>query len=418
VWYIFLHFFEREVNLSPHRTLSLKVLGIAQSEQEDTYLCVFVVVPPLLLSSLSRGQEVFTIMPSWLVLVSALLVIFLSCWQHQYQIEWREILTQVLHHDNLCVVAIPLSDLKLPLSEEVSSRRFNRKLNKLAEEEDWYGRDWLRLLVDTGIYFEDECPNTLDNPDDFLQLETCMLKARRKEWEFIQGIEAMKALGKFNNASTALGIGSGHESVVFYLARHLGHVTASDLYNGGGWNTREGDPSMLGAPELFSPFGYPEERLTVVHMDGLDILYPDAHFDIVFSFSSIEHFYTITPYGFLKAATRSIQEMARVVRPSGVVTIATEVIVNGIGHYDWIAGILPMRNFFFPEEILEYIVKPAASAGLRLVEPIDWSLSEETLRHSVPLGRCRQDFPHVLLRDRGVVWTSISIAFQKDKDDV
>jgi SAM-dependent methyltransferase len=353
-------------------------------------------------------------MSYWLlVIVTASLAALLSC-QYQYQIAWSEILKQLVDHDTECVLAIPFSDLRLPPPSSGGSSHFNRKLNKLAEEEDWHGHEWLTFLVDTGIYFEGECPNTLDTTDDVVQLETCMLKARRKEWEFIQGIEAMKALGKFNNESTALGIGCGHESIVFYLAIHLQHVTASDLYKGGGWNSREGDPAMLGAPEFFSPFEYPEERLTVLHMDGLHILFPDSHFDILFSFSSIEHFYTVAPYGFLRAATRSIQEMARVVKPSGVVTIATEVIVNGIGHYDWIAGILPMRNFFFPHEILEYIVKPAALVGLHLVEPIDWAVSNETLQHSVPLGRCRHDFPHVLLRDRGVVWTSISLAFQKE----
>ena len=338
-------------------------------------------------------------------------IVILMSWH--YQIEWREIALQLVDRDTECVIAIPFIDLRLPPPPPPSVRDIHRKLNKLAEEEDWHGRDWMTFLVETGIYFEGECPNTLDTADDWVQFETCMLKARRKEWEFIQGIEAMKVLGKFNNESTALGIGCGHESVVFYLAIHLQHVTATDLYSGGGWNTREGDPAMLGAPEFFSPFEYPEERLTVAHMDGLNLLYPDAHFDIVFSFSSIEHFYTFSSHGFLKAATRSIEEMARVTKPNGVVTIATEVILNGVGHYDWISGMIPMRNFFFPDEIMKYIVVPARAAGLHLVEPIDWTLSNITLLHSVPLGRCRYDFPHVLLRDRGVVWTSISLAFQK-----
>ena len=357
---------------------------------------------------------VSSLLNTTLFLVS--LLILAIAWQlHHHDIAVVEILEQLIDYDTQCVVAIPREELRLPLHEgdPTSATRFDRKLNKIAEEEDWHGRNWLTYLVDTGIYFQDECPHTLESVEDWVQFDTCMLKARRKEWEFIQGIEAMKALSKFNNESVALGVGCGHESVVFYLAIHLQHVIASDLYEGGGWNSREGDPAMLGAPEFFSPFEYPEERLSVVHMDGLNLEYPDNHFDIVFSFSSIEHFYTVEPYGFLKAATRSILEMARVTKSTGVVTIATEVILNGVGHYDWIAGVIPMRNFFFPEEIVEYLVKPAAEVGLNLVEPIDWTISNKTLLHSLPLGRCRHDFPHVVLRDRGVLWTSISLAFQK-----
>ena len=346
----------------------------------------------------------------FIVVFGATLVALLS-WQ--LEISWSEIVNQLLFRDDsACFAEISQSDLRLP-PPSTRPPRFGRRLNKLAEEEDWHGRDWLKFLVDTGIYFDGECPNTLASHDDYKQLEICLLKARRKEWEFIQGIEAMKMLGKFGNESTALGIGCGHETVVFYLAIHLKHVIATDLYKGGGWNNREGDPAMLVFPASFSPFEFAVERLSVLHMNGMDLQFPDSTFDVVFSFSSIEHFYTTNPNGFLDAACRSIQEMARVTKAGGVVTIATEVILNGVGHYDWIAGVIPMRNFFFPEEIMEYIVEPAKLRGLYLVEPIDWSISKETLLHSVPLGRCRHDFPHIVLRDRGVVWTSISLAFQK-----
>ena len=90
--------------------------------------------------------------------------------------------------------------------------------------------------------------------------------------------------------------------------------------------------------------------------------YEDASFDIVFSFSSIEHVYTLRPRGFLTAAARSMREMARVSR--GVVVIATELCLTGICHYDWISGVFPMRNFFLPDEIYEYIVKPAEEVHL------------------------------------------------------
>ena len=57
-------------------------------------------------------------------------------------------------------------------------------------------------------------------------------------------------------------------------------------------------------------------------MDALDLRFEDRTFDAVYSLSSIEHF------GGLAGATRALDEMARVLKPSGIVALTTECVIN------------------------------------------------------------------------------------------
>jgi SAM-dependent methyltransferase len=313
--------------------------------------------------------------------------------------------------ESSCVVNISRQNLSLPTCV-LKELKYSRGINKILEEEDFYGDVWFHPLVQMKLFRRYDYPVFANDTD---VLDKCMSKVVRKYWEFAQGVYALEVLGVLNSDNTALGIGSGHEEILFYMASRLRHVTAVDLYDRGGWRHREGNESMIVRPWEFARFPYPRDRLTAKHMDATALSFPDNHFDIVFSFSALEHFYSfsIPNGGFLAAAARAVREMARVLRPGGVAIIVTEIILNGKGHYDWIGNVFPMRNFFHPHEIEQFIVKPAAEAGMFLVEDIDWCISNRTLAHSVPLGRCRDDRPHLVLRGEGVVWTSISLVFRK-----
>jgi hypothetical protein len=60
----------------------------------------------------------------------------------------------------------------------------------------------------------------------------------------------MKRFGKLHNKSMAIGIGAGRELILFYLANHLGHVYATDLYSKKRW-------------ENFAPEALPSWQLNI-----------------------------------------------------------------------------------------------------------------------------------------------------------
>jgi SAM-dependent methyltransferase len=214
-------------------------------------------------------------------------------------------------------------------------------------------------------------------------------RRHRKAWEWVHGMYGLKLLGVLNEKTSALGVGAGKEPVLYYLANHVNRVLATDVYGTGSWE--EAPKEMLDKPESFAPFPYREDHLSVQHMDGRSLILGDASFDVVFSFSSIEHF------GGHAAATRAIREMARVVRPGGVVVVVTELILNG----------LPHSNYFLPHQIKRELIEPS---GLKLVEDIDFSLSEETSASKVVNlddSAWQSISPHYIVRQGDWVWTSI-----------
>jgi SAM-dependent methyltransferase len=154
---------------------------------------------------------------------------------------------------------------------------------------------------------------------------------------------------------------------------------------------------MLNHPESFAPFSYRKDHLSVRHMDGRSLLFDDSSFDVVFSFSSIEHF------GGHSAARRAMREMGRVVRPGGVVVIATELILNG----------LPHPEYFLPDEIIRELIEPS---GLQLVEDIDFSLSPETLifgATDLDSPGWESISPHYVFKRTKWLWTSVLFFGQK-----
>jgi hypothetical protein len=68
----------------------------------------------------------------------------------------------------------------------------------------------------------------------FSELHNPPVTIHRKAWEFAMGVLAMKRFNKLNDKCTAIGIGSGRE-VLFYLANHLKHVYATDIYDQKKW---------------------------------------------------------------------------------------------------------------------------------------------------------------------------------------
>jgi SAM-dependent methyltransferase len=141
--------------------------------------------------------------------------------------------------------------------------------------------------------------------------------------------------------------------------------------------------------------------------------YPDDTFDAVFSSGSIEHF------GGLDLVANAAFEMGRVVRPGGLVTLATEFKIAGPAGDGWEPGTLILDA----ERIQRYIVE---ASGLEPVDPLRTTLSERTLRSERDLtaflegARALSDgrpgpggYPNVVLLHEGYLFCSVHLALRK-----
>jgi SAM-dependent methyltransferase len=145
----------------------------------------------------------------------------------------------------------------------------------------------------------------------------------------------------------------------------------------------------------------------VEEMDALDLRFEDCTFDAAYSLSAIEHF------GAMDTATRALTEMARVLKPGGIVALTTECIVNDSPSYS-----VPGQELFTPDDLRTLC---SSLPDLVPVQELDFSLSERTRNlPSVSLVKALEDakrghtvYPHILLEHEGRVFTSFSIFLRK-----
>jgi SAM-dependent methyltransferase len=223
----------------------------------------------------------------------------------------------------------------------------------------------------------------------------------------------MKRFGKLNNNNTAIGIGAGRELILFYLTNYLGHLYATDLYSRKEWENFA-PVGFLENPGKYSPFPYDQSALTVLRMDGTRLEFPSDSFDIVFSFSSIEHFGGANHSGALK----SLKEMERVLKPGGIAIIATEYIINNKDPPD-------LTNQFYNERTINSHLIDRLDI-MKLVEPVDLTISPKTLDTGIidasdavdwDTSRVDDDFkqanPYIVIKLGNMLVTSIILVFQK-----
>jgi SAM-dependent methyltransferase len=251
----------------------------------------------------------------------------------------------------------------------------------------------------------------------------------RKAWEMAMLALFLSEVGRLHEGTEALAVGAGDERIVFWLANRLGRVVATDIYGSGSFAEREALASMLAEPRAHAPFPYREDRLEVLHMDGRELTFPDASFDVVFSVSSIEHF------GGPLDIARAARELGRVLRPGGHAVVITECFLKrhplSAAPVDFalrLASLGRLRrratprrrsgvDVLTPRELERWIVAPS---GLDLLQPLDGSVSARSYENltRVRPGRDPEPatgsfYPHVLLGFRGSVYTSVCLVLQK-----
>jgi len=132
-------------------------------------------------------------------------------------------------------------------------------------------------------------------------------------------------------------------------------------------------------------------------MNARELEFDDSTFDFVFSISSIEHF------GGHKGSMKSMKEISRVLKPGGVASITTEVLLTNNEHVE----------FFRPHEIYEFLILPS---GSELIEPLifDQPSLEPFIQKPSQMPDEKEVFPHFVLKNRrGFVWTSITFFLKK-----
>lgn len=240
----------------------------------------------------------------------------------------------------------------------------------------------------------------------------------RKHWEVAMAVRAFEAGGTMRPDAEVLGVGAGGEPTVFYLTNHVRRVFATDLYLAPGDWASQAPPLLMTDPGRFWPGPWNPRRLVTQHMNALDLQYEDATFDGIFSSSSLEHF------GGPDDIRRAVQEMGRVLKPGGVLTLATEYRLAGPG-----PG-LPGIHLFDEAELKEWIID---AGDWEPLSPLDLSLSDETTRTALPLVDGGADverhtkkfgavyfhkldwsrYPHLVLTHGPHVWTSVHLALKK-----
>jgi SAM-dependent methyltransferase len=240
----------------------------------------------------------------------------------------------------------------------------------------------------------------------------------RKYWEVAMAVRAFSALGVTREDARVLAVGAGTEATVFWLTNHVAEVHATDLYLDSGDWSESANPSMLIDPSRYWPSKWNPRRLVAQHMDARALRYEDSTFDGVFSSSSIEHF------GQPRDVRQAVEEMFRVLKPGGVLSLSTEFRLGGAG-----PG-LPDILMFDADEIHENIV---SRLPWTLSAPLDVTVSDATLATAQLFDDAARDvrshvakygeilfheldwssYPHIVLRHGDLAWTSVHIALRK-----
>ena len=219
----------------------------------------------------------------------------------------------------------------------------------------------------------------------------------RKAFEWTQCVYGLERLGALGPDRVALGVGAGHECVLYHLANRTRRTVATDLYSGGFTDSlaAEADPGFLQDPQKYAPFRYHDDRLLGLPADGCRLPFSDHSFDVVYSLSSIEHF------GGHDRASEAVQEMGRVLRPGGVACVATELILDGGQH----------GEYFTIDDLEHWIIGPS---GLVLVEPLDLTLPpDQYLADPVRLPDEATRTPHIVLQIDRWLFTSVVLFLRK-----
>ncbi len=229
---------------------------------------------------------------------------------------------------------------------------------------------------------------------------------QKRIWEYIVIALLLKSLR--SSADRILGVGVGNEPLIDFVTKHYRDTVLTDLWTGQ-WLKATGAPASG----------------SLVQADARSLPFVSDSFDAVWSTSTVEHVghdYSLwgrTGRRLLRilggmglriparhgGSMTALQEIARIVRPTGHAIVSTEIILNGRTD----------AEFFGMREFLNL----AAAAGLlpvsnRYVTGVD----DFFLAHTLPRSRMKgwnDPLPHVYLNWEGTVFTSAVFVLGKGR---
>jgi SAM-dependent methyltransferase len=148
-------------------------------------------------------------------------------------------------------------------------------------------------------------------------------------------------------------------------------------------------------------------------MDATDIDFADNQFDILFSFSSVEHF------GTDDRILRAMREAHRVLKPGGIYALSVDYAYQSPPRRWWRPTARRRRRglpgeLFTREEVVELLIR---AADFQIVQDIAFDVppDEITNVYEVATGRSSTGnvYPHIHLHADGYLFSSLFLALFK-----
>lgn len=191
--------------------------------------------------------------------------------------------------DLVCHEAAPLPGLACPIAH----------LQKPCDALDWADPDFARILAEE-----------LRRPPAF----------QRKQWEWVMIYRALEAAGVLRPDARGIVFGAGREPLIFALARRVGHLLVTDLYDPASpWATaRTADPKGFLLEAAHLPVD--PARLDVARMDMTAIDYEGPPLDFAYSACSFEHIGRRE-----EDFVSHLAQVKRILKPGGLYVLTTEM---------------------------------------------------------------------------------------------
>lgn len=234
----------------------------------------------------------------------------------------------------------------------------------------------------------------------------CFTHIERKHWEWAMGFHALEKYNYLKSDHIALGIGSGHEAIMYALTNHLGYVIGTDLYGNGEYIGSEADRRIFKDPSQFCDFPYPKNRLLIQEMNACNLTFNDNAFDILFSFSSLEHF------GKSDNIKTAIKEAYRVLKPGGIFVLSVDYAFRYEGNLNRDKRTNLEGELLTKDDVQEFILE---TAPFFLKEDIQYEVDELINIYDITTGTTESgnSSPHIHLKANDMYFTSLMLILFK-----